>query len=226
MEKFSMLLPLCAGNSPVIGEFPTQRPVTRCFDVFFDLYLNKPLSKQLWGWWFETSSRSLWRHCNGRLTASQGSYLEHNDINPFITNTIELLGVSGVERIGYYSHDGTICFNKMSYMVREIISFFKNDNIVLPHGWLFKTPSSSLWRHCNDFTDLRMHLFHMLQCPVQNRNIHFLFWMRHCGIWNRWCILGFVNLINLYHKRSTIGKIIKHFEIFETLLITDPSPHK
>ena len=26
--------------------------------------LNKRLSKQSWGWWFETPSRSLWRHCN------------------------------------------------------------------------------------------------------------------------------------------------------------------
>ena len=47
------------------GEFPTQRPVTRSFDVFFDLRLNKRLSKQLRGWWFETQSWSLWRHCNG-----------------------------------------------------------------------------------------------------------------------------------------------------------------
>ena len=41
---------LC-GNSPVTGEFPAQRPVTRSFDVFFDLRLNKRLSKQRWGWW-------------------------------------------------------------------------------------------------------------------------------------------------------------------------------
>ena len=46
------------------GEFPTQRAVTRCFDVFFDLRLNKRLSKQWWGRWFETPSRSLWRHHN------------------------------------------------------------------------------------------------------------------------------------------------------------------
>ena len=64
MEIFSALLVLCAGNSPVTGEFPSQRPVTRCFDVFFDLRLNKPSSKQARGWWFETPSRSLWRHCN------------------------------------------------------------------------------------------------------------------------------------------------------------------
>ena len=40
----------CAGNSPVTGEFPYQRPVTRSFDVFFDLRLNKQRSKQSWGW--------------------------------------------------------------------------------------------------------------------------------------------------------------------------------
>ena len=34
------------------------------FDVFFDLRLNKRLSKQSWGWWFETPSHPLWRHCN------------------------------------------------------------------------------------------------------------------------------------------------------------------
>ena len=30
---------ICAGNSPATGEFPAQRPVTRSFDVFFDLCL-------------------------------------------------------------------------------------------------------------------------------------------------------------------------------------------
>ena len=46
------------------GEFPTQRPVTRSFDVFFDLRPNKRLSKQPWCWWFETLSWSIWRNCN------------------------------------------------------------------------------------------------------------------------------------------------------------------
>ena len=55
---------LCAGNSPVPGEFPTQRPVTRRFDVYFDLRLNKRLCKQSWGWWFETLLCPLWRHSN------------------------------------------------------------------------------------------------------------------------------------------------------------------
>ena len=46
METFSALLAICAGNSPVPGEFPAQRPVTRSFDVYFDLRPNKRLSKQ------------------------------------------------------------------------------------------------------------------------------------------------------------------------------------
>ena len=67
METFSALLAICAGNSPVPGEFPAQRPVTRSFDVCFDLRLNKRLSKQWWGWWFDTPSRPLWRHSNDIL---------------------------------------------------------------------------------------------------------------------------------------------------------------
>ena len=65
METFSALLFLCAGNSPVTGEFPSQRPVTRSFGVLFDLHLNERMSKQSWGWWLETPLRSLWRHCYG-----------------------------------------------------------------------------------------------------------------------------------------------------------------
>ena len=61
METFSALLAICVGNSQVTGEFPTQRPVRRSFDVYFDLHPNKS-----WGWWSETPSRPLWRHRNVR----------------------------------------------------------------------------------------------------------------------------------------------------------------
>ena len=53
METFSALLDFFAEKSPVTGEFPakkasnefrSQRPVTRSFDAFFDLRLNKWLS--------------------------------------------------------------------------------------------------------------------------------------------------------------------------------------
>ena len=81
METFSALLAICAGNSPVPGEFTAQRPVTRSFDVFFDLRLNKRLSKQSRDWWFETPASSLWRHRNGvksdSCTAHQILYSFH-----------------------------------------------------------------------------------------------------------------------------------------------------
>ena len=60
------------------GEFTGPRwiPRTKASDAelwFFlltDLRLNKRLSKQSWGWWFETLSRPLWRHCNVILSLS------------------------------------------------------------------------------------------------------------------------------------------------------------
>ena len=98
METFSALLALCAGNSPVTGEFPTQRPMTRSFDVFFDRRLNKRLSKQSWGLWFETPSRLLWRHCNGNCRSSFFNYF-------FICIIVGLVLRQGIIRTnvtGYY----------------------------------------------------------------------------------------------------------------------------
>ena len=48
MEIFSALLALRVGNSPTPGEFPAQRPVTRSFDIYFDLRPDKRLSRQSW----------------------------------------------------------------------------------------------------------------------------------------------------------------------------------
>ena len=64
METFSTLLALCAGNSPVTGECPSQRPVTWSFYVFFEMRLKERLRKQSLGWWIETPLLPLWRHCN------------------------------------------------------------------------------------------------------------------------------------------------------------------
>ena len=55
METFPALLALCAGNWPITGEFPAQRPVTRSFDVFFDLHLNR--------WVHNRDAGDLTRHC-------------------------------------------------------------------------------------------------------------------------------------------------------------------
>ena len=59
-------------TGPLCGEFTGHRwitltrPVTRSFDVFSELRLDKRWNKQSWGWWFGTPSRLLWRQCNGK----------------------------------------------------------------------------------------------------------------------------------------------------------------
>ena len=119
METFSALLAICAGNSPVPGEFPAQRPVTQSFDVFFDLRLNKRLSKQSWGWWFETLSCPLWRH--------------HNDLSIFQQR------LHAVAEIYPYFH----LFWLQNYMSLPIIScpsvahFTCEFSIVIQIGWKF-----------------------------------------------------------------------------------------
>ena len=109
METCSALPVLCAGNSPVTGEFPTQRPVTRSFDVFFDLRLNNRLSKQSWGWWFETPSRSLWRHGNADITAyCLQKYTMVNVKNiPTKINIISSYRASGLLKLNHFNLDQT-----------------------------------------------------------------------------------------------------------------------
>ena len=63
-------------HSPVTGEFPSQRPVTRSFGVFFDLDLNKRLSKPSRRRWFETPSPLLWRHSNVCILRSQMQFFD------------------------------------------------------------------------------------------------------------------------------------------------------
>ena len=89
MEAFSALLALCAANSPVTVEIPSQRPVTRSFEVFFDLRLNKLLSQQSWGWCLETPSCWLWRHCNVFVTCNV-SFEGRIDWNALYINSMVL----------------------------------------------------------------------------------------------------------------------------------------
>ena len=75
METFSALLALSEVNPPVTAGFPPQRPVTRRFDVFFDLRLNK----QSICWWFETTWRSSCPHCNDGVTLTHQRCSPAND---------------------------------------------------------------------------------------------------------------------------------------------------
>ena len=98
METFSALLAICAGNSSVPGEFTAQRPVTRSFDVFFDLRLNKRLSKRSWGGWFETLSRPLWRHCNAKKKYISKCPLQDDD--QFVPASNEILQIVVIKQHG------------------------------------------------------------------------------------------------------------------------------
>ena len=58
------------------GEFPAQRPVSRSSDVFFDLCLNKRLSKQSLGWWtFSPPSTSKKRSRHSRRMRNPQCYV-------------------------------------------------------------------------------------------------------------------------------------------------------
>ena len=96
METFSALLALCVGNSPVTGEFPSKRPVTRSFDVFFDLHLYRRLSKQSRRWWFETPSRPLWRHWNDSTLGARDSTRSANGSRWKLLQISTILPVSTV----------------------------------------------------------------------------------------------------------------------------------
>ena len=113
MEKFSALLAICTGNSPMTGEFPAQRPVTRSFDVFFYPLLNKRWSKQWWGWWFETPSRPLWRHFDEYCKSN--SYVTQW---PFLSMTSKMRANAGKCNICnavYWAN----CFPNRKYISRE-----------------------------------------------------------------------------------------------------------
>ena len=101
METFSALLAIGAGNSPVTDKVPAQRPVTRSFDIFFDLRLNKRLSKQSWGWWFETPSGPLWCHCNDGY---RNPYYKFDCLTPVVKSIYQWDGVfSGNRGHGMYA---------------------------------------------------------------------------------------------------------------------------
>ena len=152
MATASALLAIYDGNSPVTGEFPAQRPVTRGFGVFCDLRLNKRLSKQSWGWWFETPLRYLWRHCN--VIGTLPSYpfqipmqCKHDDVIKWkhfhVTGTL----------CGEFTDPGE--FPTQRPVTRSFDFFFdlRLDKRLSKQwwGWWFETPSWSLWCQCNGY---------------------------------------------------------------------------
>ena len=126
---FRVTGPLC-GEFTGPGEFPAQRPVTRSFDVFFDLSLNKRLSKQSWGWWFETSSGSLWHHCND---TSNGDVLCVSSVlakncwknSKFVVNLslmwCQCIGIYGASPDAHTRFRALLCFAAVMYRFGTVL---------------------------------------------------------------------------------------------------------
>ena len=89
-KYFPHYWPFCAGNSPVTGEFPAERPVMRSFDVSFDLRLNQQMSKQWRHRWFETPSRLLWRNCNCREFSHRTALLQVEEMSSSKTQFLSI----------------------------------------------------------------------------------------------------------------------------------------
>ena len=107
---FRVTGPLC-GEFTGPGEFPTQRPVTRSFHVFFDLRLNKRLSKQSRGWWFETLSHPLWRHRN----ESSDHFLQDSDSDKIYSTWIDTSTISGLHKFHKYTSNHMFLIYNESY---------------------------------------------------------------------------------------------------------------
>ena len=76
METFSALLAICAGNSPVTGDFPAQRPVTQNFDVFF---------ARINGWVNNRKAGDLRRH---------GAHYDITVMNLILAKSLQLISKS------------------------------------------------------------------------------------------------------------------------------------
>ena len=168
---------LCVGNLPVTGEFPTQRPVTRSFDVFFDLRLNKRLSKQWWGWWVETPSSPLWRRCNG-LNHS------HLDFHMTVLTHWGRVTITSVSNVGHHrfrfgwqwKRRKAIIWTNDAYCELDLWKKINEIWIKIPQFSLkkinFKMSSAARWPFCHGLNVLNKYFLmnRMLVCRRPNAN--------------------------------------------------------
>ena len=138
------------------GEFHAQRSVTRIFDVFFDLRLNKRLSKQSRRCRNEAPLRSFWRHCN------EGCYYHRQDHTvAWASWHLKIIDNSTVSSKACHFNIKQITKAPHYWsMIRETTDDRRRFDVFLDlrlnqrltkqrWGWWFETLSRPLWRHCN-----------------------------------------------------------------------------
>ena len=151
----------------LFGEFTGTKASARSFDVLFDLCLNKRLSKQSLGWWFETPSRLLWRHCN----------------EPFLVKCIgwHLLLMIKLVTLAKWTVDvvsgicGLLIVSKISdffFMLFHCIFQFIHGNHIadlrIPHRYQYGHTSRTN-KMTIDFVRLTLQLWKWLSFPRHNR---------------------------------------------------------
>ena len=192
METFSALLALCAGNSPVTGEFLAQRPVTRSFDVFFDLRLNKRLNKQSWGWWYDRPLRSLWRHFNALKFAPK-------DL-PVIDKKSALIQMMAWHRTGKQLYKPKMDYFTGAYMLHSVSmseALYNHENILLKYSTQYvRAHNSHFALVC--YVLITVHVYFcpylsgLLFCNWGKRTIRLAFFDRNGsvidGFPSHWCV--------------------------------------
>ena len=110
------------------GDFTGHQCIPRTkacsFDVFFDLYRNKRLSKQSWSWWFETPSRSLWCHSNDKSCQAIRDKLCHVYIyilKTFICHVLLLLLPGGCAFVNSLGPGNT---NNVIHIIISVVNGF------------------------------------------------------------------------------------------------------
>ena len=148
------------------GEFPSQRPVTRSFDVFFDLRLNKRLSKQSRRRWFETQLRPLWRHYNVNSTPCSQALaigLKMRNISrpwPNLSSSEGSQDTSACQISGHYCHAFSIKYGNHSFEMfhwvkmppKLVKSTYRDQNLIRWSGyssiWYFRPFPHAFSRKC------------------------------------------------------------------------------
>ena len=118
METFSALLPICAGNSPVPGEFPTQRPVTLSFGVYFDLRPNK--------WWVNNrEAGDLRRHRHHyEVIVMKSTDSQFGITAPLIGGFLAPMDSDWKFDISKGTRQAQVCFMKLYLLLYNILTYW------------------------------------------------------------------------------------------------------
>ena len=146
---FRVTGPLC-GKFTGPGEFPAKRPVTRSFDVFFDLRLNERLSKQPWGWWFETPPWSLWRHRN-----------DFEKTQLYLINLTIKCRICVFNRLSVLVYYTNVSIRFHTQIIHWISIYRKVSFLVVAYSVIDFSPAEYNISHF-DYTDLSSNPFHII----------------------------------------------------------------